>query len=54
MIGRIVIGVALLVLGYYVGREVGRSEDARKELEQARNEGKEETEPHTKKPKTPR
>lgn len=37
MIGRILTGLGLLALGYYVGREVGRTESVRKELEEARN-----------------
>jgi hypothetical protein len=29
-------GAGLLLLGYYVGREIGRSESVRKELQEAR------------------
>jgi len=33
LIVRVVIGLGLLALGYYVGREVGRAEPTRRELE---------------------
>ncbi len=36
MIYRILVGVGLTLLGYYVGREVGRAEPIRKELEEGR------------------
>jgi hypothetical protein len=36
MIIRVLTGAALLLLGYYIGREVGRTEPIRKELEEAR------------------
>lgn len=40
MIFRILIGVGLLALGYYVGREVGRTEPIREELRKAREQKK--------------
>ena len=40
MIVRVLTGAALLLLGYYIGREVGRAEPIRKELEQARENDK--------------
>ena len=40
MIIRALTGAALLLLGYYIGREVGRAEPIRKELEQARENDK--------------
>jgi hypothetical protein len=40
MIVRVLTGAALLLLGYYIGREVGRTEPIRKELEEARQEDK--------------
>ena len=40
MIVRMLTGAALLLLGYYIGREVGRTEPIRKELEEARQEDK--------------
>ena len=36
MILRVLTGTALLLLGYYIGREVGRTEPIRKEMEEAR------------------
>jgi hypothetical protein len=36
MLVRIAIGVGLLTLGYFVGREVGRTESLREELERRR------------------
>ncbi len=33
---RIVVGLALLALGYYVGREIGRCDSVREELRRAR------------------
>lgn len=36
MIFRILAGAAMVALGYYVGREVGRTETIREELERAR------------------
>ena len=42
---RLIIGVGLFTLGYYIGREVGRTEHVRRELEQARQARIEETEP---------
>jgi hypothetical protein len=33
---RILMGVGLLLLGYYVGREIGRAEAIRKELEKTK------------------
>jgi hypothetical protein len=36
MIFRILAGAAMAALGYYVGREVGRTETIREELERAR------------------
>ncbi len=38
MILRLLVGVGLLALGYYVGREVGRTEPIREELRKAREE----------------
>jgi hypothetical protein len=53
MILRILTGGALLLLGYYIGREVGRTEPIRKELEEARKNdkkpSKEKAAPETKK-----
>jgi hypothetical protein len=40
MILRALTGAALLLLGYYIGREVGRTEPIRKELEEARENDK--------------
>jgi hypothetical protein len=40
MILRALTGGALLLLGYYIGREVGRTESIRKELEEARENDK--------------
>jgi len=40
MIIRVLTGAALLLLGYYIGREVGRTEPIRKELEEARENDK--------------
>ena len=37
MILRILAGAGLLLLGYYVGREIGRAEPIRKELKDARD-----------------
>ena len=39
MIYRIAINLGLLVLGYYVGREVGRAEAVREQLRHARETG---------------
>ncbi len=39
MIIRVLLGAGLLALGYYVGREVGRAEPIRKQLDEARTEG---------------
>jgi hypothetical protein len=36
MIFRLLLGVGLLAAGYYVGREVGRTESARGEIERSR------------------
>jgi hypothetical protein len=36
MFVRVFIGVGLLALGYFVGREVGRTESVREELERRR------------------
>ncbi|MFQ5756042.1 MAG: hypothetical protein ACE5H7_08085 [Acidiferrobacterales bacterium] len=36
MIFRILVGAGLLALGYYLGREIGRTEPVRKELRNAR------------------
>jgi hypothetical protein len=36
LIVRVLVGVGLLCLGYYVGREVGRLEPVREELRRAR------------------
>lgn len=41
MIIRVLTGGALLLLGYYIGREVGRTEPIRKELKEAREKDKE-------------
>ena len=38
MIFRVFISLGLLGLGYYVGREIGRGEPIRKDLEKLRNE----------------
>ena len=38
MILRLLVGVGLLALGYYVGREVGRAEPVREELRKAREQ----------------
>ena len=38
MIFRLLAGVGLLALGYYVGREVGRAEPIREELRKTREE----------------
>jgi hypothetical protein len=40
MIVRLLTGAALVLLGYYIGREVGRTEPIRKELEEARENDK--------------
>jgi len=37
MIGRLLTGASLLFLGYYIGREVGRTEPIRRELREARD-----------------
>ena len=39
MIYRIAVNLSLLVLGYYVGREVGRAEAVREQLRHARKTG---------------
>jgi len=36
MIYRMVVNVGLFALGYYLGREVGRTEGAREQMQQAR------------------
>ena len=36
MITRVLVGAGLLAIGYYVGREIGRTEHIRKELEESR------------------
>ena len=36
MLVRLVLGVGLFALGYYLGREVGRAEPVREELRRAR------------------
>ena len=36
MIFRLLTGVGLLALGYYIGREVGKAESIRNEMKQAR------------------
>ncbi len=38
MIFRILVGAGLLALGYFVGREIGRTEPVRKELRNAREQ----------------
>ena len=38
MFFRAFVSLGLLALGYYVGREIGRAEPIRKELENMRNE----------------
>ncbi|MFY9974111.1 MAG: hypothetical protein WAK53_07645 [Chromatiaceae bacterium] len=38
MLLRIAFGVGLLALGYFVGREMGRNESLRRELEQERED----------------
>ncbi|MFQ6021803.1 MAG: hypothetical protein ACE5NW_03700 [Acidiferrobacterales bacterium] len=48
MIFRVLIGAGLLALGYYVGREIGRSEPIREELRKARDEEKRERRPQEK------
>ncbi|MCG6969435.1 MAG: hypothetical protein LJE85_06685 [Gammaproteobacteria bacterium] len=40
MIVRVLTGAALVLLGYYIGREIGRTEPIRKELEEARENDK--------------
>jgi hypothetical protein len=47
MIIRILTGAGLLLLGYYVGREIGRGESIRKELQDARNEASDKKPPQT-------
>jgi hypothetical protein len=42
MLLRIAFGVGLLALGYFVGKEMGRNESLRRELEQERNGGDQE------------
>lgn len=42
MLLRIAFGVGLLALGYFVGREMGRNESLRRELEQERGDGDQE------------
>ena len=37
MVYRLVIGVSLFALGYYLGREVGRTEPIREKLRRARS-----------------
>ena len=39
MLLRIAFGVGLLALGYFVGKEMGRNESLRRELEQEREDG---------------
>jgi len=34
---RIITGIGLLALGYYVGKEIGKTDDLRKELDEKRN-----------------
>jgi hypothetical protein len=36
MVFRILAGVGLFALGYYVGREIGKTEHIRRQLQQAR------------------
>ena len=43
MIARVFIGIGLLLLGYCVGKEVGRMEPIREELRKAREKKEEET-----------
>jgi len=38
MLFRVLIGTGLFMLGYYLGREIGRTEPIREELRQARDE----------------
>jgi hypothetical protein len=38
MFFRVFVSLGLLALGYYVGREIGRAEPIRKDLENLRNE----------------
>ena len=38
MVFRVFVSVGLLALGYYVGREIGRGEPIRKDLEKLRDE----------------
>lgn len=38
MLGRLVVGVGLFALGYYLGREIGRTEPIRDELKRARRQ----------------
>lgn len=45
MLFRVVVSVGLLALGYYVGREIGRGDPIRKELETLRDEEKREPAP---------
>ena len=42
MLLRIAFGVGLLALGYFVGREMGRTESLRRDLEQEREDGDQE------------
>ena len=46
MIYRIIVGVGLLALGYYLGREVGRAEPVREELRRARESGRRPSSPN--------
>ena len=50
MIIRILTGTSLLLLGYYIGREVGRAEPIRRELQEARDSDNKEPEKPSPKP----
>lgn len=50
MILRMLTGAGLLLLGYYIGREVGRAEPIRKEMEKAREADKDSPKGKTPKP----
>lgn len=44
MLFRVLIGAGLFVLGFYLGREIGRTEPIREVLRQARNQEPDEAE----------
>ena len=43
MIFRLLFSASLFALGYYIGKEIGRTEPIRKDLEKARREAEETT-----------